>query len=322
MNGGKPFWVPSAIRSGRRLIDAGRYAVIVSFAMPWSSHLVAQELARRSGLPWVAHFSDPWVDSPYFTGRAFSRWLLRCLEASVIRRADAVIFVAERSADLVMRKYPDAWRRKVRIIPHGYDPEVVIPRPLSQPNGRLRLVHTGGLYSIRTPDPFLRGLAALARNSSVSLADRLEVLFVGHHDPAYRNLAAHLGLDEVVQFRPPCSYGEALRLVAEADVCLLVDAASPIESVFLPSKLIDYLMLRKPILGITPPQGESADLLRRVGCPVASPEDVPGIAQAVDDLLKARELGSLRVSQDYHSVAAEYDARNTARLFDAALREI
>ena len=40
----------------------------VSFAQPWTNHLVGMRLHRDSGLPWVAHFSDPWIDSPYQQG--------------------------------------------------------------------------------------------------------------------------------------------------------------------------------------------------------------------------------------------------------------
>ena len=42
---------------------------------------------------------------------------------------------------------------------------------------------------------------------------------------------------------------------------LVIDAPAD-ESLFLPSKLIDYLPARKPILGLTPARGASADLIR------------------------------------------------------------
>jgi glycosyltransferase involved in cell wall biosynthesis len=288
--------------------------------MPWVSHLVGRVLSRQCGLPWVAHFSDPWVDSPYFRADRLSRWLLRRLEASIVRDADCVVFVTRRTADQMMASYPDAWRGKVRVIPHGYDPDFQpLPGPPRPATAPLRLVYTGGFYGLRSPTTVLRALHQL--NQERPLVSRLEVHFVGSGAPLYSRLSQQLGLEPVVQFQAPRPHREALRLAADADILLLIDAASTTESVFLPSKLVDYLLLRKPVLGITPAQGESADLLRRIGCPIAMPDDVPGIARAIGGLLRNRESGATAVSEQYDKVADEYDARATTRLFDVVLRD-
>ena len=46
----------------------------------------------------------------------------RQLEARVIEHADRVVFTTPETVDLVMAKYPALWRKKVRVIPHGYNP--------------------------------------------------------------------------------------------------------------------------------------------------------------------------------------------------------
>jgi glycosyltransferase involved in cell wall biosynthesis len=316
----KLLWAPTAIREGKRLLASrDDFSIIVSFAAPRASHVVGLALARASRLPWVAHFSDPWSDSPYFRGGPFSRWLLDRLEQQTIRTADRVVFVAERTADLVMRKYPATWRSKVRVIPHGYDTDLLPPIPADTPPPRLRLVHTGAFYGQRTPAALLQALALLDQQRPVR--NRLEVIFVGPRESPYQRTVDRLGLTEIVRFPGRLPHRETLRVAAEADVCLVLDAPSDGESVFLPSKIVDYLMLRKPILGFTPPRGESADLLRRLGCPVVAPDDVPAIAEAVDGLLRAWEANALRLPPDYERVAAEYDVRHTTRLFDGVLRE-
>jgi hypothetical protein len=105
-------------------------------------------------------------------------------------------------------------------------------------------------------------------------------------------------------------------------VLLVIDAPAPapdVPSVFLPSKLVDYLPLRKPILGITPDPGASARLLRRLGCPIAPPEDVPAIASALRDLMARWRAGTLGVAPSFDDVAREFDIRRTARLLDAVM---
>jgi hypothetical protein len=80
---------------------------------------------------------------------------------------------------------------------------------------------------------------------------------------------------------------------------------------------VDYLPLRKPIVGVTPEPGATASLLRRLGCAVAPPDDVAAIASALRDLVRRWRAGTLAVPDSFDQVAAEFDIRRTtARLHD------
>ena len=113
-------WTAAATSAVARWVHRRRRPIVISFAQPWTSHLAVLAAKRDyPGLKWAAHFSDPWVDSPYFTETEIKkRDAARQLEREIIGRADAVVFVTEETADLVMQKYPSDWRRKVRVIPH------------------------------------------------------------------------------------------------------------------------------------------------------------------------------------------------------------
>src|SRR6185295_13505704 len=104
-------WVPRAARAAVRIAAAGDCAGLITFAQPWSDHVVGLRVKRATGLPWVAHFSDPWADSPYATPRQRSIW--RRMEDEVVREVDAIVFVTDETAELVMAKYPDGYRDKV-----------------------------------------------------------------------------------------------------------------------------------------------------------------------------------------------------------------
>src|SRR4051812_23582563 len=152
-------------------------------------------------------------------------------------------------------------------------------------DSRLTVVYTGRFYGgFRTPDLFLRALAAVHRRRS--LVGALRVVFVGTPIPEYVRLASVLGLESVVEFTGRRSFAESTSWAAAADVLLVIDAPAE-ESLFLPSKLIDYLPAGKPILALTPPRGASADVIRALGYPVVAPDDESGIASAIDALLAA-----------------------------------
>jgi glycosyltransferase involved in cell wall biosynthesis len=318
-------WIGAASRAAGRLAAERRFDVLVSFAQPWSDHLIGLRVRRATGLPWVAHFSDPWTDSPYLRGHRWQRRIWERMEADVVRHADALVFVNEQTAERVMRKYPDEWRRKSHVLPHGYDcsdrssAAPAVPGDLvaqafrPDKGGRLSIVYTGRFYDgIRTPEPLLRAVAALGRRRR--LAHELHVTFVGTPVVSHRQLASALGLDDVVEFTGRVPFADSSRRANDADVLLIIDAPAD-ESLFLPSKLVDYLPAGKPILALTPPRGASADLVRALGYPVILPDDEPGIAAAIEALIVAKQAGRLTMSATHMEVAQRYDIRRTAGAF-------
>ncbi len=311
-------WIPAAARASVAAAAADRPAALITFAQPWSDHLVGLRVQHATGLPWVAHFSDPWAASPYATAAQRARW--RSMEADVIRHATAIVFVTAETADVTMAAYPDEWRRKVAIVPHGFEPRHAPPPIDHARRERMRLVYTGRFYAgIRTPVPLLRALAEVTREAAYR--DAFDVVFVGPHVDTYRSDARALGVEKSIAFMPRVPPSEAAAHASGADVLLVVDAPSDTPSVFLPSKLVEYLAFRKPILGITPVNGASATLIRRLGCDVAAPEDVEAIAAVLRDLVMRWRNGTLSVGPGFDRVAGEFDIRCTARqLSDVLVR--
>jgi len=314
-------WYFFGRQAGRRLVREQGFEAIYSHACYYVSSMVGLALKRGTGLPWVASFSDPWVDNPYLSLGPLQRRTSRFIEAAIIREADAVVFVTSRTAEVVMRKYPREWQKKVHVVPHGYETDFLGDLDLVPgPRRRLRLVYTGMFYKgKRTPEGLFRGLQLLGR--SRPLEEQLEVRLIGPFAPDYQPLAQSLGLGQVVACSGPVSFMESMQENAAADVLLLIEAPfSP--SLILPTKLVDYLPLGKPILGLIPPEGTPAELMGRLGCPQVAPDDAAGIARVIGELLDRWQAGSLTVPPQFSRVAPEYDIRRTTQLFDRVLREI
>src|SRR5207244_978017 len=60
---------------------------LVTFAMPFSNHLLGLELKAQFHCPWIAHFSDPWAPSPLMNYGPLSRPLNRRWERTVMASA-------------------------------------------------------------------------------------------------------------------------------------------------------------------------------------------------------------------------------------------
>ena len=314
----KRVWLPGALAEARRALAVTPADILVSFAQPWTVHLVALRLRRETGLPWVAHFSDPWADSPYLTSSGWARRNAAAHESAVIHEASRVVFVNRYTRDRVMAKYPAALMAKARVVTQGFEPSVAAAPPHA--NRALHLVYTGRFYpGIRTPDKFLEALASVHR--ARPLDGRLFVEFVGADMAEHQRLAAALQLDGVVRFAGRVDPATARANAASADALLIIDAPSEGPSLFLPSKLVDYLPLRRPIIGLTPRQGPSADLLDELGYPVVDPRDVAAIAAAVERLVELHSAGGLAPSPRHDDVARRFDIRETTREFAAVLDE-
>ena len=56
--------MPFLIRTCRKYLKTHKVDAIHTVSFPCSSHLIGYELKKEFGLPWIAHFYDPWVDNP------------------------------------------------------------------------------------------------------------------------------------------------------------------------------------------------------------------------------------------------------------------
>lgn len=282
------------------------FDAMLSWSTYHSVHLVALDVKRETGLPWLAHMSDPWVDNPFVSYRGLALRVNMGLERAVFEHADRILMTTPETVDLVMAKYPDDWRQRVAVIPHGYEAALytgACPAPLG---GRPLVVrYLGNFYGIRSPEPLFRALGVLAARQP-GLLDGVRVEIVGKLDPGMGETAAARALPAgLVTLRQPVGYRESLHLMETADLLLIVDAPAR-NSVFLPSKLVDYLGARRPIVSLTPP-GASRRVTCDAGYWAAAPEDGAASADAL-----AAGLAHVRAGGGATAAAERYSATATA----------
>jgi glycosyltransferase involved in cell wall biosynthesis len=313
-------WIEAGCEAAAALLADGGYDAFATFAQPWSDHEIGLRIKSRFAVPWVAHFSDPWSDSPYYAGLPAA--VLRdyaAAEARVVQAADALVFTSQPTLDLVMAKYPADFCGKASVVPHGFDAAFlrnVRPEPRSP--GTLRVVHVGTLYAdARTPEGLFEALARLLREDE--RARRLELVFVGHAPAPVRESAARLGVEGHVTWPGVRPYAQCLGFMASADLLLVIDKKDPV-SVFFPSKLVEYLPWGKPVLGLTPQQGVTAGILQSLGWPCVEPDDVPGICERLSALLGSLESQGREPVPGTHEGLGRYDIRVVAQAMAGVIR--
>lgn len=257
-----------------------RYDAVVTWSTWHSAHLVGRRLRRATGTPWLAHFSDPWTDNPFAPQTALLRRYNARMERAVLADADRLLYTSSETVDHVATIFGDGIRSKAVVIPHAYDPALYPAGAPARPAGGPVIGrYLGAFYGKRTPQPLFEGLRALLAVEP-AFASEFRIELVGPVPNAMLETDAARSLPAgMVTVRPPVDYVESLRLAADADFLLVIDAPAAV-SVFLPSKLIDYLGTGRPIVCISPP-GAAASLVQRIDGVVADPSDRDAIASAL-----------------------------------------
>lgn len=246
-------WVAPAVDAGMRLVPSlPRHTIVYGRASPGSSNIAAWQLARLTGLPWAAHFSDEWPPrsvlsrgrrwlAPY-KAPLFARWRRR-----IVRDAGALTFSNPRQAREVLGSGARRYGHKAFVVAHL--PSQLEPRGAPPQYDTFHIVHAGNFYTGQSPAPLLEGLRLfLDRHPAARATVRLTQ--AGWCDGGMRALASRYGLDDVVRLTGRLSESALLPVMDSASLLVVVDYERP-DSTTVHSKIPDYLNARRPLLAIT-----------------------------------------------------------------------
>lgn len=307
-------WHGPAVKEGSRLLESEPIRAIISSGPPHSAHLIARDLKRKYGIPWIMDFRDAWMCNPWREIDGLPRWrnwIDARLEKSCIVLADAVVCVAEEMRADFTYMYPDAPASRFVTITNGFD-LAELSSAASEPAPARRLcLHLGSLYGDRKIDNFCRALSQLVLRGEIDPAS-FHVLFVGTLEnefiDAARQSAPELVDAGVIEFRSTVSWEEGQRLLMRASGALLVQGH---HQQTLPAKLFEYIAAGKRVFAVVNGGaiGRVLDELNIGGW--ADPDDVSAIAARFREFAAAPELAPEQV----RAKAQRYEFRSlTAQL--------
>src|SRR5262249_20174673 len=261
-------WWLGAVPAGLRLIRRHRPHVIWSTYPLATAHLVAFTLHRLTGLPLIADFRDSMVEEGYPSDRVKRRIYLS-IESKVVACASRVVFTAESTRQMYRNRYPGLSVDRCLLIPNGYDeedfadllPQTILASGIDRP---VKLIHTGVIYpEERDPTAFFAAVSRLKHDGRISaMSVQIDLRASGSED-RYSRILRQLAIDDLVHLRPHVPYRQILEECVTADALLLLQGASCNHQI--PAKVYEYLRAQRPILALTPDQGDTAALLRRTG---------------------------------------------------------
>lgn len=297
-------WRLRAVPMGLKVIrGAGVQAIWSTFPIA-TAHRIGLEVARRSGLPWIAEFRDPMWQGDYppepATNRAWQQ-----LEREVFAHAAAVVVTTRGARTTYAERFPSFPPDRIELIENGYDEETferaeglgapVAVQPTESP---VTLLHSGIVYrSERDPTQLFTAVASLKSRGTLTSADLRIVFRASGEEAAYQRDIERFGIADIVRLEPSVDYLSALREMLSVHGLLILQASNCNEQI--PAKLYEYLRARRPILALTDPSGDTAARLRELGVGAIARLDSAGeIEAALVGFVQSVRSGTWRAAAD------------------------
>ena len=255
----RKFWIRPSVNFLREWLKDNPVDVMVSTGPPHSMHMIALELKKQTGLPWLADFRDPWTQIDFYdklmlTGLADKKH--RKLEKQVLNTADSVVTVSRGCA----RGLKEIAKKPVEVISNGFDPDDFSNLPTFQ-HKKFSLTHMGSMNADRNHESLWQAVSHL-RDNLASFPHDLTLRFIGKTDYSVKEHLKKHNLLSHSEFIAPLPHRKALEKAADSAVLLLPLNNTPNAASITTGKLFEYLGLRRPILCIGPVDGDAARIIR------------------------------------------------------------
>jgi glycosyltransferase involved in cell wall biosynthesis len=250
-------WFAGATLHGLWLQFRYRPEVLYSTGGSASAHVAALILKRCTAVPWIAETQDPLVhDHEWSRSRRVFR-LYRWLENRIARHCDAFVFLTRQALDNARHR-----------ISHDFPGAVIYPGArIRQPEYRYtkdeycRFAHFGSLAGSRNLLVFAHALHLLLQEQPDE-GQRIRIDLYGSLDGASQKLIHQLQLEPLITYHGLVDRQEALGAMERADCLLLIQNTSYFSTETIPSKVYEYFLSGRPILGLIHHNEELAAMLR------------------------------------------------------------
>jgi glycosyltransferase involved in cell wall biosynthesis len=276
-------WKKKAVALGEEIIRNNDIGCILATAPPYTGLMVANELSKRTGIPFIADYRDPWVDNPYhFYATPFHKTYSIKLETDVLIHAKKIIVTTRHTKELILKRYKFISHDDITIVPHGFDPTDFEELGNIRTNStKFTITHSGVFQDNRTPAYFLKALSRFLKKNPAAAAN-IEARFVGVMRPEHLKLIKKYNLLENTRCTGYLPHMDAVRNLMESDALWLMQN----DNVRSPGKLYEYFGAAKPML-ICVPDG----IIRRTALEskvaiATDPKDVNAIEAAIESLYK------------------------------------
>lgn len=278
-------WTPTVMREAMKIFNTRGFDAIYATGFPWSALMIGSELSKATGRPLVADFRDLWAGEPVFKTGATTHAEDLAFERSVLQQATTVVTASASIGRQLAASHPEIDEEKFVAIHNGFDAADFAAEQPAPPVKRFRVVYTGVWKEAYNPAALYDSIDWIRRARPALLED-VEVITAGFAPGE----AKRRGLTNYIDERGVVSHDAALSLMRSADI-LYFSHSEADRQWAVPGKVYEYLASGSPVLGLMPPDKETAQIIRAIGGGVTvSPDDPGTLYQALADAFAKKWL--------------------------------
>jgi hypothetical protein len=317
-------WRLSAGKAIKQIQKEYKIDAIYSSSPPYTCSLIARDFKRKTHLPWVAGFRDPWrgfISAP-------KRWFLPelvdiMMEKSVFTEADAVECAWEGIIKDAMGKYPRLNKKKFHHVPNGYD-SAEFPKVEKRRNLKFTVTYTGSMYGRRNPESFFSAIELLIKENKIN-PDYLHLRFVGRFGTEVLEMFEKASFKNSIEIIDYVPHDKSIEFLMLSDALLLVVDESKESSEIVPGKVYEYIGVKRPVITIAPHDGAIAKLMEETQSgKVAHQSELELTANIIEDLYKQWETNTWNytpIEEEVKKYERKESARMLAELLDGLVKQ-
>jgi glycosyltransferase involved in cell wall biosynthesis len=255
------FWIKPSVSFLINKLKQEKFDAVISTGPPHSNHLIGYNLAKKTGILWLADFRDPWTTMDYYKDFKLTRFADKkhhLLESKILLSASAVIVVGK----LMQDEFESKGAQRVELITNGFDESDF--EDVQTLDTDFTLVHVGSFFKRRNPDALWKAIAQLKKINH-PLLQHLKVKLIGRIDPFVLASIDQNDIGEFFEQIPFKPHNEVIKFLNSAQILLL-----PIDDFegsrwVLTGKLFEYMASKRPVLCIGPTDGDAAMVIKETG---------------------------------------------------------
>jgi len=285
-------WLLSASLYGIFIIPKHRPELIYSTAGPSSTHYTGFILSRIFKLPWVAELHDPLIyDNEKQKWHKY--FFHKYLEKLIFRYADKIIYFTDQASANALKRNPGA-KDKLSVIRPGAFPAENWTQTY-QKQEEIHFGYFGSLASKRNLKKVFKAFHHLLQEEPDLSRQAVIDIYGTALDPVTGQALDAYNLKEIVTVHGRLEYDPAtgktgreqvLEAMKRMDVLILVHGDDIFRcDEYIPSKLYDYMLVQRPILGLTHPGSELQTMLEDNGFFAADSQNEKEIKSTLQNLI-------------------------------------
>ncbi|MDR2010663.1 MAG: glycosyl transferase family 1 [Bacteroidales bacterium] len=255
----RKFWIRPSVKFLKKYLKENPVDVIFSDGPPHTNTMIACKLSKKTGIPWLMDFQDPWTQVDYYS-------MLK-----IGKRADRIHHKLEREAFNTAKKttiVSPTWKKdlesigatNVDVIVWGYDEDdfgkedMILDEDFS-------IIHAGQLGFDRKPDTFIKVLGDIKKENP-EFAKNLKIKFAGKVDYSIIELINDNGLADNYTGFGNIPRPQALEITLKAHILFLPLNKADNAKGRIPGKLFENIRAKRPILCLGPTDSDVSNILK------------------------------------------------------------